>query len=66
MPGALPDEASRPAVSKPAAVASRPWRSHAERMANLLTVLLPKRRWMQLSLRTVLVVVTLLCLALDL
>jgi hypothetical protein len=35
-------------------------------MANLLTVLLPKRRWMQLSLRTVLVVVTLLCLALDL
>ena len=35
-------------------------------MARLLTALMPKRRWMQLSLRTVLVLVTLLCVALGL
>jgi hypothetical protein len=35
-------------------------------MARLLTTLKPTRRWMQLSLRTVLVLVTLLCVALSL
>src|SRR5215469_1671698 len=34
-------------------------------MANLLTTPKPKRRWMQVSLRTVLVLVTLLCVALS-
>jgi Leucine-rich repeat (LRR) protein len=34
-------------------------------MASLLAKLMPKRRWMQLSLRTVLVLVTLLCVALS-
>lgn len=34
-------------------------------MASLLTQLKPKRRWMQVSLRTVLVLVTLLCVALG-
>ena len=34
-------------------------------MASLLTRLKAKRRWMQLSLRTVLVLVTLLCVALS-
>ncbi|HEV7222461.1 MAG TPA: leucine-rich repeat domain-containing protein [Pirellulales bacterium] len=35
-------------------------------MAGLLTTLKPKHRWMQFSLRTVLVLVTLLCIALGL
>lgn len=35
-------------------------------MANVLTKLKPTRRWMQVSLRTVLVLVTLLCVALGL
>jgi hypothetical protein len=35
-------------------------------MVSLLTKLKPKRRWVQVSLRTVLVVVTLLCIALGL
>jgi hypothetical protein len=34
-------------------------------MASLLTMLKPKRRWMQVSLRTTLVVVTLLCVVLS-
>src|SRR5215469_3129191 len=34
-------------------------------MASLLTKVKPKRRWMQVSLRTVLVLVTLLCVALS-
>lgn len=34
-------------------------------MVRLLTKLKPKRRWMQVSLRTVLVLVTLLCVALS-
>ncbi|HET6879959.1 MAG TPA: hypothetical protein VFI31_07380 [Pirellulales bacterium] len=34
-------------------------------MASLLTSFKPKRRWMQVSLRTVLVLVTLLCVALS-
>ena len=34
-------------------------------MARLLTKLKPTRRWMQLSLQTVLVLVTLLCVALP-
>lgn len=36
------------------------------RMANHLTKLKPKRRWLQVSLRTVLMLVTLLCVALSL
>jgi len=49
-----------------AAVASRSRLPHADDMDSLLTTLKPKRRWMQISLRTLLVLFTALCVVLSL
>jgi len=55
-----------PTVWRVAALAGRPRSPQAEGMASLLTKLKPKRHWVQVSLRTVLVLVTALCVALSL
>lgn len=52
-------------VGRPLLLPARSHSPHAEDMANLLTNVKAKRRWMQVSLRTVLVLVTLLCVALS-